>query len=215
MSKERKLTFNTSDLTEDEMYKLLIGSVIPRPIAWVSSKSQDGILNLAPFSFFTVASRNPPTLLISIGPGTNERIGSIKDTLTNIREVKEYIINMVPESLGEAMYRSSASVEPQKNEFELAGVTDQICKLVNVPAVLEAPISIELKLDRIIPVGGDHLVLGRVECVQIDRTTYAGNYKIAIDEWKPLASLAGDFAGLMPSFSYEKKHIKETSHEIP
>lgn len=205
MCKERKLTFNTSDLTEDEMYKLLIGSVIPRPIAWVSSKSRDGILNLAPFSFFTVASRNPPTLLISIGPGTNERIGSIKDTLTNIREVKEYIINMVPESLGEAMYRSSASVEPQKNEFELAGVTEQIGKLVNVPAVLEAPISIELKLDRIIPVGGDHLVLGRVECVQIDKATYAGNYKIAIDEWKPLASLAGDFAGLMPSFSYGQK----------
>ncbi|MED3575641.1 flavin reductase family protein [Cytobacillus praedii] len=205
MSKEQKLTFNTSDLTEDEMYKLLIGSVIPRPIAWVSSKSQDGILNLAPFSFFTVASRNPPTLLISIGPGTNERIGSIKDTLTNIREVKEYIINMVPESLGEAMYRSSASVEPQKNEFELAGVTEQNGKLVNVPAVLEAPISIELKLDRIIPVGGDHLVLGKVECVQINKASYAGNYKIAIDEWKPLASLAGDFAGLLPSFSYGQK----------
>ena len=89
MSKEQKLIFNSIDLSEHEMYKLLIGSVIPRPIAWVSSKSKDGILNLAPFSFFTVASRNPPTLLISIGPGVHERMGSIKDTLTNIREVKE------------------------------------------------------------------------------------------------------------------------------
>jgi len=205
MSKEQKLIFNTIDLNEDEMYKLLIGSVIPRPIAWVSSKSKDGILNLAPFSFFTVASRNPPTLLISIGPGVHERMGSIKDTLTNIREVKEYIINMVPESLGEAMYRSSASVEPEKNEFELAGVTVQNGKVLNVPAVLEAPISIELKLDQIIPVGGDYLVLGNVVCVQIDEAIYAGNYKIAIDKWKPLASLAGDFAGLRPSFSYGQK----------
>ncbi|MFF2886249.1 flavin reductase family protein [Paenibacillus sp. NPDC057967] len=203
MSTERKLTFHTTDLREDEMYKLLTGSVIPRPIAWVSSKSKDGILNLAPFSFFTVASRNPPTLLISIGPGVNERMGSIKDTLTNIREVKKYIINMVPESLGEAMYRSSANVEPEKNEFELAGVTVQNGKLLNVPAVLEAPISIELKLDQIIPVGVDHLVLGKVECVQIDEAFYAGNYKIATDKWKPLASLAGDFAGLTPSFAYE------------
>ncbi|EAZ83713.1 flavin reductase family protein [Lysinibacillus fusiformis] len=205
MSKKQKHIFNTNDISEDEMYKLLIGSVIPRPIAWVSSKSKDGILNLAPFSFFTVASRNPPTLLISIGPGVNERIGSIKDTLTNIREVKEYIINMVPEQLGEAMYRSSASVEPEKNEFELAGVTAQMGKVLNVPAVLEAPISIELMLDQIIPVGGDSLVLGKVKCIQIDKAVYAGNYKIAIDKWKPLASLAGDFAGLMPSFSYGQK----------
>lgn len=125
MSTERKLTFHTTDLREDEMYTLLTGSVIPRPIAWVSSISKYGILYLAPFSFFTIASRNPPTLLISIGPGVNERMGSIKDTLTNIREVKEYIINVVPESLGEVMYRSSANVEPEKNEFELAGVTAQ------------------------------------------------------------------------------------------
>ncbi|WKT75106.1 flavin reductase family protein [Lysinibacillus fusiformis] len=205
MSKKQKHIFNTNDISDDEMYKLLIGSVIPRPIAWVSSKSKDGILNLAPFSFFTVASRNPPTLLISIGPGVNERIGSIKDTLTNIREVKEYIINMVPEQLGEAMYRSSASVEPEKNEFELAGVTAQMGNVLNVPAVLEAPISIELMLDQIIPVGGDSLVLGKVKCIQIDKAIYAGNYKIAIDKWKPLASLAGDFAGLMPSFSYGQK----------
>lgn len=205
MSKERKLTFNTDDLSENEMYKLLTGSIVPRPIAWVSTISKDGALNLAPFSFFTIASRNPPTLLISIGQGVNERAGSIKDTLTNIRDMKEYIINIVPESLGEAMYRSSANVEPEKNEFELANVTVQRGKLLNVPAVLESPISIELTLDQIIPLGVDHLVLGKVECVQIDEAIYAGNYKIDISKLKPLASLAGDFAGLTPSFAYEAK----------
>lgn len=74
------------------MYKLMIGSVVPRPIAWVSSKSKEGILNLAPFSFFTIASRTPPTLLLSIGPGVGERAGTIKDTLTNICEVGEFVI---------------------------------------------------------------------------------------------------------------------------
>ncbi|MNO80662.1 Flavin reductase like domain protein [compost metagenome] len=160
---------------------------------------------MAPFSFFTVASRNPPTLLISIGPGDNDRKGRIKDTLTNIREVGEFVINMVSEPLGEAMQCSSASVEPEKNEFELAGVTPQPSGLVEVPAVLEAPIAFELKLDRIIPVGGDHLVLGIVVRVQIDAVVYAGNYKTTIDEWKPLASLAGDFAGIKSSFSIVQK----------
>lgn len=192
--------FTTSDLSEQEMYKLMIGSVVPRPIAWVSSKSKDGVLNLAPFSFFTVASRNPPTLLISIGPGVGEREGTVKDTLTNIREIGEYVINMVSEPLGEAMHRSSANVGPQKNEFELAGVTPKPCKSVDVPAVLEAPIAFELKLDRIIPVGGDNLVLGIVERVQLDSAAYAGNYKTAMDNWKPLANLADDFARLTSTF---------------
>ncbi|MDK8180127.1 flavin reductase family protein [Paenibacillus sp. UMB4589-SE434] len=195
------IEFNMSDLSEHEMYKLMIGSVVPRPIAWVSSKSKEGVLNLAPFSFFTVASRNPPTLLISIGPGVGERDGTVKDTLTNIRELGEYVINMVSEPLGEAMQRSSANVAPSKNEFELAGVTPKPCKCVNVPAVLEAPIAFELKLDRIIPVGGDHLVLGIIEHVQMDPASYAGNFKTAVDKWKPLASLAGDYAGLTTTFS--------------
>lgn len=70
------LTFYTSDVSENDMYKLMIGSVVPRPIAWVSSMSANGILNLAPSSFFIVSSRNPPTLLISIGPGVDERKGT-------------------------------------------------------------------------------------------------------------------------------------------
>ncbi|MCE5173311.1 flavin reductase family protein [Paenibacillus profundus] len=205
MPKQDALAFHANDLSEQDMYKLMIGSVVPRPIAWVSSKSKAGVLNLAPFSFFTVASRNPPTLLLSIGQGVNEREGTMKDTLTNIREVGEYVINMVSESLGEAMQRSSANVEPEKNEFELAGVTPRPCTTINVPAVLEAPIAFELKLDRIISVGDDHLVLGKVERVQIDSAAYAGNYKTAIEQWKPLASLAGDFAGLTPSFSLGQK----------
>ncbi|MFF0826345.1 flavin reductase family protein [Brevibacillus sp. NPDC003359] len=203
------IEFITSDLSEQEMYKLMIGSVVPRPIAWVSSKSKEGVLNLAPFSFFTIASRNPPTLLISIGPGVGEREGTVKDTLTNIREVGEFVINMVSEPLGEAMQRSSANVGPKKNEFELAGVTTKPCKSVDVPAVLEAPIAFELKLDRIIPVGVDHLVLGIVECVQLNPACYAGNYKIAVDSWKPLASLAGDYAGLTSTFSLAHAAVKE------
>ena len=195
------LTFYTGDISENNMYKLMIGSVVPRPIAWVSSISKDGILNLAPFSFFTVASRNPPTLMLSIGPGVEARKGTEKDTLTNIRDVGKYVINMVSAPLGEEMVRSSASVERHCNEFELAGVTPRDSQTSVIPAVLEAPIAFELSLDRIIPVGTDHLVLGKVNCVHINPRVYAGDFKIDIDAWRPLASLAGNFAEITPVFS--------------
>lgn len=201
MAKNNVFEYAADDITIDEMYKLMIGSVVPRPIAWVSTRSKDGVLNLAPFSFFTVASRNPPTLLISIGPGVGERRGTVKDTLLNIRETGEFVINMVPASLVESMQQSSADVASEEDEFELAGVTPKAGIRVDVPSVLESPIAFELTLDRIIAVGTDHLVLGKVEHVRVDAEAYAGHYKIAIESWQPLASLAGDYSLIKPAFS--------------
>ncbi|WYU95372.1 flavin reductase family protein [Paenibacillus sp. FSL H8-0280] len=201
MAKDNVFEFATGDITIDEMYKLMIGSVVPRPIAWVSTRSKEGVLNLAPFSFFTVASRNPATLLLSIGPGVGEREGTVKDTLLNIRETEEFVINMVPASLVDSMQRSSADVASDENEFELAGVTPKAGICVDIPSVLESPIAFELTLDRIIEVGTDHLVLGKVEHVRVDAEAYAGHYKIAIESWQPLASLAGDYALIKPAFS--------------
>ncbi|SDI00904.1 flavin reductase family protein [Alteribacillus bidgolensis] len=192
--------FNPGELETQQMYKILIGSVVPRPIAWVSSKSKDGVLNLAPFSFFTVASRQPPTLAVSIGPGVQEREGTIKDTLTNIRETEEYVINVVPEALGNAMHESSMHVA-----FEKAELTPEPSETISVPAVQESPIAFECKLDRIIPVGTDHMVLGQVLRARVDDAAYAGNFKTDIVKWKPLARLAGDYAALTPSFRLPKE----------
>ncbi|MCG7378146.1 flavin reductase family protein [Paenibacillus sp. ACRSA] len=201
MGKDHPHEFAADDITVDEMYKLMIGSVVPRPIAWVSTRSVEGVLNLAPFSFFTIASRNPPTLLLSIGPGVDERQGTIKDTLVNIRETGEYVINVVPAALAASMQRSSAHVPSEVNEFELAAVTPLPGICVRVPSVKESPIAFELTLDRIIPVGTDHVILGKVEHVRVNAEAYAGSYKIALDSWQPLASLAGDYAMITPAFS--------------
>lgn len=201
MEKNNVFEFATGDITIDEMYKLMIGSVVPRPIAWVSTRSMEGVLNLAPFSFFTVASRNPATLLLSIGPGVGEREGTVKDTLVNIRETGEFVINVVPAVLAASMQRSSADVASEEDEFELTGVTPRAGIRVNVPSVLESPIAFELTLDQVIPVGTDHLVLGKVEHVRVDAEAYAGRYKIVIESWQPLASLAGDYALMKPAFS--------------
>ncbi|WP_445669422.1 flavin reductase family protein [Paenibacillus sp. FSL R7-0198] len=201
LEKNNVFEFATGDITIDEMYKLMIGSVVPRPIAWVSTRSMEGVLNLAPFSFFTVASRNPATLLLSIGPGVGEREGTVKDTLVNMRETGEFVINVVPAVLAASMQRSSADVASRENEFQLAGVTPKAGIRVDVPSVLESPIAFELTLDRIIEVGTDHVVLGKVEHVRVNAEAYAGHYKIAIESWQPLASLAGDYALIKPAFS--------------
>ncbi|WP_348639413.1 flavin reductase family protein [Salibacterium salarium] len=153
-------TFNPQTMNVQDMYKVMIGSVVPRPIAWISSKDAAGTLNLAPFSFFTVASRQPPTLAVSIGPGVRERKGTVKDTLTNIREFGEYVINIVPNDLANPMQESSKHYSPEVDEFEKAGLTPQPSDVISVPAVKESPIAFECKLDKIIPVGTDHLVLG-------------------------------------------------------
>ncbi|MGB8001216.1 MAG: flavin reductase, partial [Anaerobacillus sp.] len=94
------MELNPSDIKTKDIYKLLTGSVVPRPIAWVSTLSEDGGRNLAPFCFFTVASTKPTILAISIGPGTGEREGTEKDTLGNIRLQEEFVINVVSSSLG-------------------------------------------------------------------------------------------------------------------
>ena len=118
----KPMIIDPSDLDTHAVYKLLVGAVVPRPIAWVSSRNAAGILNLAPFSFFTVASREPPMLAISIGPRTNGEAYA-KDTLTNLRETQEFAINMVSLTLANAMHETSINHPPEVDEFTSAGVT--------------------------------------------------------------------------------------------
>ncbi|WP_035709728.1 flavin reductase family protein [Salibacterium aidingense] len=200
MPSDRAEIFDPAAEETQDFYKIMIGSVVPRPIAWVSSKSSKGILNLAPFSFFTVASRQPPTLAVSIGPGVQERKGTVKDTLGNIRAQGEYVINIVPYALGKQMQTSSKHYAPEVDEFSEAGLTPHPSKTIDIPMVREAPISFECTLDQVIPVGTDHLVLGRIQRAHVEAEAYLGNYKTDMDNWKPLARLAGDYAALTPRF---------------
>lgn len=182
------------------IYKLMVGAVTPRPIAWVSSVSEQGVLNLAPFSFFTVASRQPPTLMVSIGPGVEARVGTVKDTLANIRATKEYVINIASESLVGVLAQSAASVAVEVDEFALAGLTTESSRQVSVPSVKEAPVAFEMVLDQIIEVGTDHVILGRVVNVRVEASVYAGDHKIDVAALTPLASVADRFSGITPMY---------------
>jgi flavin reductase (DIM6/NTAB) family NADH-FMN oxidoreductase RutF len=189
-----QMEFDPTQLEEKQVYKLLSGSVVPRPIAWVSTISEEGVLNLAPYSFFTVASRNPPMLCISVGPGVGEREGTTKDTLTNIRSQKQFVINVVKSSLGNQMQKSAENLPSNVNEFEAAGLTPIASSVVKPKRVKEAPIQMECELEQIIPLGSDHLIIGKMVRYHIEEKYYLGNYKINLEKLQPLGRLAGNFS---------------------
>jgi flavin reductase (DIM6/NTAB) family NADH-FMN oxidoreductase RutF len=193
--------FDPKELTEKDVYKLLIGSVVPRPIAWVSTISTEGVVNLAPFSFFNVASRNPPMLCISIGPGVGEREGTEKDTLVNIRNQKEFVINVVPSSLGNEMQKTSENLPSDVDEFEAAGLTTLDSTIVKPKRVKEAPIQMECQLEQVIQLGSDHLVIGRMVRYHINDDYYLGNYKVDLEKLQPLGRLAGNYSESTEFFS--------------
>lgn len=181
-------------------YKLLIGSIVPRPIAWTSTVSTDGVPNLAPFSFFTVASRNPPMLCISVGPRTDDAPGS-KDTVANIEMTGEFVINIVSVPLSNAMHESSGSHPPEADEFEKAGLTAAPCEVVKAPRVGEAGVSMECVLDRVLALGSDHLVIGRMVRFHVQDNLYTENGRIDVARLQPLGRLAGDYTKVETIFT--------------
>lgn len=185
------MIIDPSELDAHSIYKLLIGSVVPRPIAWVSSRSRDDVLNLAPYSFFTAVSREPPMLAISIGPRTGGE-DYPKDTLTNLRESQEFVINIVSVVLGNAMQESSINYPPEIDEFERAGVTPAPCEVVNTPRVAEAGISMECTVEHMLRLGADYLVIGRMQRFHVDDALYS-NGRIDTQGLDPLGRMAGNY----------------------
>jgi flavin reductase (DIM6/NTAB) family NADH-FMN oxidoreductase RutF len=164
------------DLPYSEFYNLLISSVVPRPIAWVSTVNAAGQPNLAPFSFFNAVCADPP--LLAFAPGLrrprqpNAVHGEAKDTLRNVRETKEFVVNVVTYELAEAMNLTSGEYDASVNEFELAKLTPQPSKIVRAPRVAESPVSFECKLHQILdfssaPTSGS-LVIGKIVSIYID-----------------------------------------------
>ena len=165
-----------SDLPHNELYGLLLNSVAPRPIAWVSTMSASGALNLAPFSFFNCVCVDPP--LLAFAPGlrppkqAEANHGEAKDTLRNIRETREYVVNVVTYELREAMNLTSGEYDPSVDEFDLANLTPQASKVVRPPRVAESPVNFECKLQQILDFSpaptSSSLVIGQIVSIHIN-----------------------------------------------
>ncbi len=175
------------------MYKLLIGSVVPRPIGWVSSVDAGGRPNLAPFSFFTAAAARPPHLVFSPMVRSTDR--GIKDTLQNVRATREFVVNIVTEDLAEAMNLTSTELPAGVDEFEVAGLTPAPSSAVRPPRVAESPINFECRLTHLIDLGdqpgGGSVVIGRVVQVHIREDVLLGEDKIDLSALRPIGRLAG------------------------
>ena len=179
--------------SNQDNYKLIIGSVVPRPIAFVSSCSKDGELNLAPFSFFTGVCSNPPTILFC--PMVRGSDAGKKDTLLNIEETGEYVVNVVSEDIVALMNQTAAEFPRGIDEFKESGLTPSPSVIVKPPRVLESPLSMECKLQKIIPVGdgtvgSGFVVLGTVVRFHIREDLYAAG-RVDTLGLKPIARLAG------------------------
>ncbi|MGA8440895.1 MAG: flavin reductase family protein [Candidatus Sulfotelmatobacter sp.] len=166
-----------SDISHSELYGLLLNSVAPRPIAWVSTMSASGQPNLAPFSFFNAVCIDPPLLAFAPGlrPSQQEgaREGEAKDTLRNVRETREFVVNIVTYELREAMNSTSGEYDPSLNEFELAKITPAASKVVGPPRVAESPVSFECKLHHILDFSpaptSSSLVIGQIVSIHVDK----------------------------------------------
>jgi flavin reductase (DIM6/NTAB) family NADH-FMN oxidoreductase RutF len=200
------MIIDPSELDSQSVYKLLIGSVVPRPIAWTSTVSTGGVRNLAPFSFFTVGSRQPPMLCISVGPRVDSNIPT-KDTLDNVEETGEFVVNIVSLSLSNTMFESSKSHPPEADEFEKAGLTPAPCEVVGASRVEEAGVGMECLLDRVLPLGSDHLVIGRVVRFHVRDELYGENGRIDVAGLDPLGRLAGDYTKVETIFELPKEDL--------
>ncbi len=175
-------------------HKLMIGSIVPRPIALVSTCSPDGILNLAPFSYFNGVCSNPPTIMFA--PARRGYDGKTKDTLNNIQNTNEFVVNIVSEDFAEKMVACSTDFEPEIDEFEVSGLTPSPCQKIKPPLVKEAQVSYECKLNRIIPIGDESpgsgfIVIGTIVLFHIADDIYE-NGKINLEKLRPVGRLAGN-----------------------
>ncbi len=146
------------------IYRLMTDVIVPRPIAFVSTVDEHGSRNLAPFSFFTAISANPP--VVCFAPMRRGRDGGIKDTLRNIESTGEFVVNIVSEDIAERMNACSADVPPEVDEFVESGLGALPSDLIRPPRVMEAPVSMECSVLQVVhvssrPLGGS-LVIGEV-----------------------------------------------------
>jgi len=179
------------------MYKLLIGSVVPRPIAWVSSVDADGVRNLAPFSYFMAITHDPPTVAFSSGPRGADVGGGVrgkKDTLHNVEVTREFVVNVVDDALAEAMNVTSGDYAADVDEFTKAGLEAASSVKVRAPRVAAAPVSMECRLAQIIPVGNlpHHLIVGEIVHMHVrDDVFDPATGRLDMHRLKPVGRLAG------------------------
>ena len=182
------MQIDPADMGAERIYRLMTGIVVPRPIAWVSSLSSKGTLNLAPFSAFTFVSQKPPMLAISVG----RKGDNYKDTAHNILDTEEYVIHIADTPLMNAVHESSAEHPPDVSEVELLGLETLPCERVKVPRLAAAPVAMECVFRQCLEFGDarSRLIVGEVVMFHI-RDGLMNNGKVETEALDPIARIGG------------------------
>jgi len=195
-------SFDPAQLTHAEQYKLLAGSVIPRPIALVTTLGAHGA-NAAPFSFFNVLSVEPSMLMFSVGM----RAGLEKDTVRNLRELPEMVVHLVDEANSAQMNLCSGPYPPTVNELELAGFQSVPSDLVRPPRIASCPVQFECALEQITPFGKVpyHLVIARILRMHFRADVVNADFHVNLGALDPVGRIAGPgmYARVTDTFQLE------------
>ncbi len=203
------MIIDPSQQTYKENYRLMIGSIVPRPIAFVSSLSADGVRNLAPFSFFTGISTQPPTICFTSSRRASD--GCRKDTLNNIEATGEFVVNMVSEDIVVPMNECATDFSPDVDEFEVAGLTPVASERVRPPRVGESPISFECKLYQTLSIGpegagGGTLIIGEIVLFHVRDDLFDERRRILMERFRPVGRLGGpEYTKIGERFKLERK----------
>ena len=172
-------------------YRVLTGVVVPRPIAFVSTASADGTVNLAPYSFFNAVAYDPPTVIFSSSRNAGNKS---KDTLRNVEETGEFVVNVVVDDIATAMNKTAAEFPENVDEFEIAGLNTLPSDIVKAPRVAESPVNMECRLEQVVSIGspteGHGLVIGTILLMHI-RDDIIDGHRINHANLKPTGRLAG------------------------
>jgi flavin reductase (DIM6/NTAB) family NADH-FMN oxidoreductase RutF len=191
------VTIKPKDHDYNEVYKLMIGVVVPRPIAFVSSVDAKGIFNLAPFSYFTICGSNPPFAVFS--PAHRGPDQPLKDTLRNVRETGGFVVNIVSEDFLSQMNMTAADYPPEMDEFAISGLIPVPSERIKAPRVKESPVQMECTLKDVITLsdkpGGGSLVIGEIILIHIAKTVLVDPeksiFKIDPDKLKAVGRMGG------------------------
>jgi flavin reductase (DIM6/NTAB) family NADH-FMN oxidoreductase RutF len=177
-----------------DVYHALVGTVTPRPIAWVTTVDAAGRVNLAPFSFFNAFGSNPPVVVFS---PTLRRDGSKKDTLLNIEATGEFVVHVAVAPLAEAVNQSSAELPAGESEIEYCGLHTVPSVQVKPPRLVESPVAMECRVRQIIPLGtgpmSGNLVIGDVLIIHVDDAVLDANGRVDPRKLRTVARLGGDY----------------------
>jgi flavin reductase (DIM6/NTAB) family NADH-FMN oxidoreductase RutF len=199
--------FDLASLSNADAYKLLASVIMPRPIAWVVSRDTGGTVNAAPFSFFNIVSSDPPIVAISF---SNAPDRDSKDTLANINARHEFVINMVPEELAEAMNTTAANAPRGVDETQLTGLTLAPSTVVDIPRIEASPVALECKLIQTQNFGGASTIcLGRIVFIHIRTSAFENLSRLHIDpaQLRLIGRMAGagGYTTTRDTFNIERK----------